>query len=282
VIEALLWDVDGTLAETERDGHRVAFNLAFEACGLPWRWNAEHYGQLLQVSGGRERLLHDMAQRADAPPAHEREALARRLHAVKNACYGQRVAEGGIALREGVAALLDEAAARGVRLAIVTTTSASNVQALLRCHFGASWRDRFAACVCGEDVQRKKPDPEAYDLALNTLGVAPGRACAIEDSPGGAAAACAAGLPVIVARSAYFAAAPIDGAVAIGPSLGSRRGWRPAAGAPRRGRVTLDDILHWCERTRPGDDRRDAPRDGAPPRRVRPAGLPEGRHHGSA
>jgi HAD superfamily hydrolase (TIGR01509 family) len=247
-LRALLWDVDGTLAETERDGHRVAFNLAFEACGLPWRWDVEEYGALLAVTGGRERLLHDMAQRADAPPTHEREALARRLHAIKNARYAEQVAEAGIALREGVAELIDEASTRGMHLAIVTTTSRANVDALLRRRLGAPWRQRFDACVCGEDVQRKKPDPQAYQLALRALGLDPLQTCALEDSPGGVAAARAADVPVVVARSTYFADAAIDGAVAIGPSLGSRQGWRPALAREGEGRVTLDDIARWCER----------------------------------
>ncbi|MDH4288659.1 MAG: HAD-IA family hydrolase [Aquincola sp.] len=247
-LRALLWDVDGTLAETERDGHRVAFNLAFEACNLPWRWSVEDYGALLAVTGGRERLLHDMARRSDAPPPHEREVLARRLHSIKNARYAEQVAEAGIALREGVAELIEEASAHGVRLAIVTTTSRANVDALLRRHLGAQWQQRFAACVCGEDVQRKKPDPQAYHLALQALGLAPLQACALEDSPGGVAAARAADVPVVVVRSSYFADAAIDGAVAIGPSLGSRQGWRPAMEREGEGRVTLDDIARWCER----------------------------------
>ena len=100
-LRALLWDVDGTLAETERDGHRVAFNLAFEALGLPWRWDVARYGALLRVTGGRERLMHDMSTRTDAPPTPgERDALARALHARKNAIFGELVRGGGLPLRE--------------------------------------------------------------------------------------------------------------------------------------------------------------------------------------
>jgi phosphoglycolate phosphatase-like HAD superfamily hydrolase len=143
VIEALLWDVDGTLAESERDGHRVAFNRAFEALGLPWRWDAAHYGTLLRITGGRERLLADMTSRADAPQvAGEREALARELHRRKNGFYAELVGGGAIALREGVAELIDEAAARGVRQGIATTTSRVNVDALLRRQFGEHWPRR--------------------------------------------------------------------------------------------------------------------------------------------
>jgi HAD superfamily hydrolase (TIGR01509 family) len=246
-LKALLWDVDGTLAETERDGHRVAFNLAFEAKGLAWRWDEARYGELLRVTGGRERLLHDMAGRADAPPlAGQREALARELHRLKNDIYADIVRGGALPLRPGVAELMVECAQAGVRQAIVTTTSRSNLDALLTQHLGLRWAANFATIVCGEDVQRKKPDPEAYVLALKALGVSPLQAVAIEDSSGGVAAARGADVPVLVALSHYFADAIIDGAIAIGPGLDQRRGWRPALrGMAGDGPVRLADIAAW-------------------------------------
>jgi HAD superfamily hydrolase (TIGR01509 family) len=246
-LKALLWDVDGTLAETERDGHLVAFNRAFEACGLPWRWSQAQYGELLRITGGRERLMFDMNQRADAPPPAERDAVARAVHAKKNAFYAELVATTGIPLRDGVLALMQQCRERGVRMGIATTTSRSNVDALLRVHLGERWADQFAVTVCGEDVQRKKPDPEVYVKALRALAIGPLDAVAIEDAPGGVAAARAADIPVIVTRSAFFAQAPIDGAIAVGPGLHDRRGWRPALPAqagPARG-VELDDIESW-------------------------------------
>jgi HAD superfamily hydrolase (TIGR01509 family) len=248
MLKAILWDVDGTLAETERDGHRVAFNQAFEALRLPWRWDVARYGELLRITGGRERILHDMATRSDAPAlAGEREQLARELHARKNTLYAQLLADQQIGLRPGVQHLMNEALAAGLRQAIVTTTSRVNVDALLRLQFGAGWRERFDAVVCGEDVRDKKPHPEAYERCLNELDIGPLGAVAIEDSPGGVAAARAASIPVIVPRSAYFAAATIDGAIAIGPGLHTRRGWQPrCAGAPDDALVALDDVRHWC------------------------------------
>jgi len=247
-LKAVLWDVDGTLAETERDGHRVAFNLAFEACGVPWRWDEAHYGDLLRITGGRERLLHDMNTQADAPTPAERNAVAAAIHAKKNAFYAEMVNGGAIALREGVLDLMHECRERGLRMAIATTTSRSNVEALMRVHLGARWADRFAAVVCGEDVRHKKPDPEVYLEALRTLGIGPLEAVAIEDAPGGVAAARAADIPVVVTRSAYFARSPIEGAVAVGPGLHDRQGWRPAlrAGADECRGVGLDDIQAWC------------------------------------
>lgn len=248
-LQALLWDVDGTIAETERDGHRVAFNLAFAAFGLPWRWDVARYGELLCVTGGRERLLHDMDGRPDAPPlAREREALARALHAKKNALYAELVAGAGIPLRDGVAELMREAREQGLRMAIATTTSRANVEALLGRHLGPRWAGWFDAVVCGEDVQRKKPDPEIYVQALRQLRLGPLQAVALEDSPGGVAAARAAHCPVVVTRSIYFAGAQIDGALAVGPGLHTRGGWRPALPAragPEAQRVGLAELADW-------------------------------------
>ena len=189
-----------------------------------------------------------MSRRTDAPvPVGEREALARAIHRRKNAIYAELVGSGRIALREGVLALMQQCRERGVRMGLATTTSRSNVDALLRASLGDGWRDRFAAIVCGEDVRHKKPDPEVYRQALQALGIDALRAVAIEDSPGGVAAARGADIPVIVTRSAYFADASIEGALAIGPGLHQRRGWTPAlqAGSGAGGPVTLDDVLDW-------------------------------------
>lgn len=245
-LKALIWDVDGTLAETERDGHRVAFNAAFEALGVPWRWSEPRYGELLRVTGGVERMLHDMATQPDAPASQqEREQLARRLHKEKNERYAQIVAAGGIALRGGVRELLDECTAAGLPMAIATTTSRSNVDALLAAHLGARWEERFACVVCAEDAPSKKPDPLAYRIALQRLGLQADEALAIEDSPAGVQACVGANVPVIVTRSVYFADAPVPGALAVGPGLHCVQGWHPAA-ADGRGRIDLAQLRHWC------------------------------------
>ncbi len=245
---ALLFDVDGTLAETERDGHLPAFNGAFEALGLPWRWDEARYAELLHVSGGRERLLHDMATRADAPPPAERDALARTLHQRKNAIYAERVRDGAVALRGGVAALWQECRERGLALGITTTTSRSNLEALLGAQLGTDWGRGFDVVLCGEDVALKKPDPEVYRAAVQALGLAPHEAVALEDSPAGVAAARGAGVPVVVTRSVFFASADVGGAMAVGPGLDQRSGWQPPLDEDVAGRVGLDDIARWWAR----------------------------------
>jgi HAD superfamily hydrolase (TIGR01509 family) len=246
-LEAVLWDVDGTLAETERDGHLVAFNEAFAELDIPWRWDEMRYGELLHVAGGFERLLFDMASQSSAPAAmDERRTLARRIHVLKNQRYQERIESGALPLRAGVRELFDDCEASGIRMAVVTTTSQGNVAALLGTHLGPRWRDRFAAVVCAEDAPVKKPDPQAYRLVLERLQLPADRAVAIEDSAMGLAAATAAGIPVVIARSRYFADDPVPGALAVGPSLGTRVGWLPGPdGKP--GRVGLADIRHWRE-----------------------------------
>ena len=245
MIRALLWDVDGTLAETERYGHLAAFNRAFDEAAVPWRWSERRYGELLAVTGGRERLLHDMQIRPAAPStAAAREALAHELHRLKNRHYEQIVSRGELPLRAGVTELIDECRAAGVRLGIVTTTGRGNVAALLARQLGESWAEQFAVTVCAEEAPRKKPDPQAYLQALAALRLGAQETVAVEDSVAGLTAARRAGVPVVVTRSYYFPATAGEGALAVGPSLGSARGWEPhvADGAPR---VTLRQIARW-------------------------------------
>ncbi|MCW8808419.1 MAG: HAD-IA family hydrolase [Rhodanobacter sp.] len=213
MLEALIWDVDGTLAETERDGHRVAFNRAFVECGLPWHWGVPEYGRLLRVAGGFERLLAYMDERQDAPPDPVvRERLARSIHACKNHHFALLVEQGGLGPRPGVRRLIEQCLGQGIVLAVATTTSRGNVEALFPHLFGAQWRDLFRAVVCAEDAPRKKPDPLVYNLVLERLGRTCAEVLAMEDSPAGLAAARAAGVACLITRSRYFAAADFAGA----------------------------------------------------------------------
>lgn len=216
MLEALIWDVDGTLAETERDGHRLAFNQAFAELGLSWRWDVQEYGRLLRVAGGFERLLAYMAGQEGTPPElPARERLARAIHACKNRHYAMLVERGGLEPRPGVRRLIGQCLSEGIVLAVATTTSRGNVEALFPRLFGARWRDLFRAVVCAEDAPQKKPDPLAYHLALERLGRSPGEVLAMEDSPAGLAAARAAGVACLITRSSYFADADFTGAAGV-------------------------------------------------------------------
>lgn len=247
MIEALLWDVDGTLAETERDGHRIAFNQAFQALNIPWRWNEQRYGALLKVSGGRERLLHDMRFQEDAPAeSGAREQLAESVHRLKNQLYADIVAGGLLTLRDGVRELMEDCVQAGVRMGIVTTTSRCNVDALLARQLGDSWRSLFATVVCAEQAPRKKPHPQAYFVALQALQLEPHLAVAIEDATAGVSAAQAAGIPVVITHSHYFPSVRSARALATGASLGLSHGWTPPADVCAD-RVGLQQITQWRE-----------------------------------
>ena len=226
--DAVVFDVDGTLAETERDGHRVAFNRAFAEAELPWQWDERLYGELLAVTGGRERIAHYAQRFAPQWLADER-AAARiaALHRRKNEHYAAIVEAGELQLRPGLPQLIDTLAAAGLRLAIATTTSRANVEVLLRATLGVDALSRFEFAVCGEDVARKKPDPEAYLQALQRLRLPAAHCVAVEDSANGLRAALAAGMPTVIVRSLYTRDEDFAGALAVFDGYAEGR---PAAG----------------------------------------------------
>jgi HAD superfamily hydrolase (TIGR01509 family) len=205
-LEALLWDVDGTLSETERDGHRRAFNRAFAEAGLPIHWDEDSYADWLHISGGAERIHAVLRSVEGVNPDPERVALLQRR---KQSHYADLVESGVLRLRSGVSRLLAEAQAAGLRQVIVTTSGRNAVAALLA-RLLPNADQLFTFRVCGEDVQRKKPDPEAYALAAARLAVPPARLLAIEDSIAGLEAACAAGVPCVISRSHYGGQEPVE------------------------------------------------------------------------
>jgi HAD superfamily hydrolase (TIGR01509 family) len=217
-LQAVVFDVDGTIAETERDGHRIAFNLAFERYGLPDRWDIELYGRLLAVPGGRERLRHHLGRRGMAPD--EIEEIVPQLHAAKNDVFLDLVRAGSIPLRQGVARLLDELEKQGVRTAIATTGSRDWVVELISVLLGGERLARFDAIVTRQDCKRLKPDPELYFLALDRLACGPENAVAVEDSSLGLAAAKAAGLACMVVRNGYTRGHDFSGADLVVDDLG--------------------------------------------------------------
>jgi HAD superfamily hydrolase (TIGR01509 family) len=201
--DALVFDVDGTLADTE-ELHRQAFNEAFFACGVDWRWGPALYAELLRITGGKERIAEYISRQQ--MPASERGRLLRlipQMHAAKTRIYRELVALGHLHPRSGVVRLMKQARAAGVRLAIASTTSPENVESLLSSSFGKESPRWFSAIATGDVVQKKKPAPDIYNLALEMLGVSPGRAIAFEDSAVGVCSAKAAGLFTVATPSLW-------------------------------------------------------------------------------
>ncbi|MCG2629291.1 HAD family hydrolase [Bradyrhizobium sp. WYCCWR 13023] len=198
---ALIFDVDGTLAETE-ELHRRAFNHAFARHGLDWHWDRAAYRDLLRVTGGKERIRAFHARQQIAPPLSDADIAE--LHRIKTAHYAELIETGCCPLRPGVAELLTAAKARRQRIAIATTTSHGNIDALLSRALGAGWALDFEAIVAGDDVRHKKPAPDVYLAILAWLRLAPSDCVAIEDSANGLVAASRAHIPVLITRSIYF------------------------------------------------------------------------------
>jgi len=199
--QALIFDVDGTLAETE-EVHRQAFNAAFVRAGLDWCWGRSVYKDLLRVTGGKERIRAFDRLRGGASVLSDAEIVE--LHQIKTTVYAESIASGGCPLRPGVEALLSAARTRGQRLAIATTTSRGNIDALLGATLGKHWEDWFATIVAGDEVSKKKPAPDVYLEVLSRLNLSASECLAIEDSENGLVAASGAGIPVLISRSAYF------------------------------------------------------------------------------
>ena len=222
-IEALIFDVDGTMADTE-EAHRVAFNLAFERYRLGWAWQPAEYRELLKITGGKERMAHYI-DHLDVPPQERRRLsmLLPDIHAEKTRFYSSFVADGAVPLRDGVAALLDEALAAGYLLAIASTTTAVNIDALLQSTLGPRGLDMFSAIACGDQVRAKKPAPDIYRLALRGLGMLPEHAIAFEDSPNGLRAAATAGLRTVVTPTFWTEGGDFTAAALLLPGLAELR-----------------------------------------------------------
>lgn len=216
-LSALLFDVDGTLAETE-EIHRLAFLEAFAEEGLDWDWSVERYRALLKTTGGKERIRRFLDETGVARDAFPDDRVAR-LHARKTELYGRRIAEGRVTLRPGVERLLHEARDRGLRLAIVTTTTRPNVDALLEATLPGRGSVLFETMVCGDEVAAKKPAPDAYLEALARLNLPPEACLVFEDSMNGLAAARAARLAAIVTPGVYTAHETFVDATEILPDL---------------------------------------------------------------
>lgn len=219
-LRALIFDVDGTLAETE-EAHRDAFNRAFADLGLDWTWNKTLYRDLLRIGGGRERVRAYAAGHAPGFLARaDAEARIAELHERKTVHYGRWLAGGAVALRPGVERLIGEAGRAGVKLAIATTSRDENVVGLLKRTLGPDGPKRFAVIAAAEAAREKKPAPDVYLHALRAMGLNGAECLAIEDSPIGLAAARAAGIPVLITEYHYTAGETFPGALAVVSDLG--------------------------------------------------------------
>lgn len=236
-LRALIFDCDGVLADTERDGHRIAFNRTFAEKGYDIEWDVALYKELLKVGGGKERMRHFFDQTAWPKDSADKEALIKDLHKAKTGSYMQIVESGQLPLRPGVARLVDEAIAAGVRLAVCSTSNERAVNAVVETLLGSQRKTRFDVILAGDVVSRKKPDPEIYNLALGRLGLAPAECVVIEDNRNGLLAAEGAGMHCIVTTNGYSEDEDVSEADLVVPELGD----------PPNVRVDLKTIRHLVE-----------------------------------
>jgi len=220
-LKALLFDVDGTLADTERDGHLVAFNRAFADAGLDWHWSSELYGELLAVTGGKERVHFYLNEyNTDFERPDNLDEFIKQLHVAKTEHYVNILAEGGIPLRNGVRRLIEEARAADMRLAIVTTTSPDNVEALLIHSLAPDAMSWFEVIAAGDVVPAKKPAPDIYSYTMQKMGLGPADCIALEDSRNGLLSAQGAGLKTIITIDGYTAGSDFSGAAIVLDQMG--------------------------------------------------------------
>jgi len=220
MIKALIFDCDGVLVDTERDAHRVGFNLAFREMGIDAEWDVDLYGRLLLVAGGKERMrafFDEFGWPARAGTAEQKDALIVELHKTKTRITSELVAS--LPVRPGILRIIDEAMTAGVRLGVCTTSNPKFIDAVLDL-FGSERKAAFEFVHAGDVVSKKKPDPEIYELAKRSLGLPLHECMVIEDSRNGLLAATGAGLPTLITTSTYTVDEDFTGAVRVVPELG--------------------------------------------------------------
>ncbi|MDO8263581.1 MAG: HAD-IA family hydrolase [Gallionella sp.] len=231
-IKAIIFDVDGTLADTE-DGHRKSFNKAFAECGLDWNWDVALYDKLLKVTGGKERIKYFVESFLTGFTRPEDfEEFVKHLHKVKTAHYIAMLREGHIPLRPGIKQLINDAQAAGITLAIATTTTPENVSALLEVGLGKNWADYFAANGCGDIVPHKKPAPDIYFWVLEKMGLSAADCIALEDSENGLRSSLAAGINTFITTNHYTRNQNFEGATAVFDDLSDLSNFYRVVGLP--------------------------------------------------
>jgi HAD superfamily hydrolase (TIGR01509 family) len=231
-IKAIIFDVDGTLADTE-DGHRKSFNKAFVENGLDWNWDVALYDKLLKVTGGKERIKYFVSDFLTGYTKPDNfDDFVKHLHKVKTAHYTAMLGEGHIPLRPGIKQLIQDARAAGIKLAIATTTTPENVTALLEVELGKNWADYFDANGCGDIVPHKKPAPDIYLWVLDKLGLSPADCIALEDSNNGLRSSLAAGIKTYVTTNHYTRNQEFAGASGVFDDLSNLDNFYRATGLP--------------------------------------------------
>ena len=231
-LQALIFDCDGVLVDTERDGHRVAFNQAFAQKGLNIEWDVALYGDLLEVAGGKERMRHYFNTHQWPDNITDKDDFIKELHKLKTECFMRIIETRQLSLRPGVARLADEAIADNITLAVCSTSNERAVTLVVERLLGLERRSHFAAIFAGDVVTKKKPDPEIYNLAARQLNLEPSRCVVVEDSRNGFLAAKASGMRCIVTTNGYTEQEDFSQADLVVSELGD----------PPNIQVTLEDI----------------------------------------
>lgn len=231
MMKALIFDCDGVLVDTERDGHRVAFNRAFAEIGLDVSWDVELYGELLKVAGGKERMRAYFEKAGWPAEAKDKDEFIADLHKRKTNIFADLIASGQLPLRAGINRIIDEAVAAGMKLGVCTTSNPISVDGVLDL-MGPERKSKFEFVLAGDIVSKKKPDPEIYNLAAERLGFSPSSCMVIEDSRNGLLAAHGAGMPCLITTSTYTINENFDHAAKVVPELGD----------PPNVLVTLEDL----------------------------------------
>ncbi|OGO41808.1 MAG: hypothetical protein A2W36_06560 [Chloroflexi bacterium RBG_16_58_14] len=241
-IKAVFFDQDGVIIDTERDGHRVSFNMAFKEFGFTDEWSVDYYHELLQIAGGKERMKHHSLTRGFNPavPPEEIDELVKTMHKSKTALFVELIESGQLPLRPGIHRFMKEAMEAGLLVGVCTTSNEQAAKAIT----GKILSDiKFDLVLAGDVVSKKKPDPEIYNLALSKTGLKPEECFVVEDSKNGVLAAKAAKMPTVVTTNYYTEKEDVSAGDIIVTSLGDPDGEK---GVLKKGGdgLKFDGVLH--------------------------------------